>query len=96
MQIVSATSSSAQTSTIGVRRTVVNRWALPRLRVDVDVDGHRVGIKVAHRAGRVVQATPEFVDVESAAEALGRPVREVLEAAVGAAVAAGLVPGAQI
>ena len=81
------------TSTIGVRRTVVDRWALPRQWVDVDVDGRRVGIKVAHREGRVVQATPELADVEAAATALERPVRVVLDAAVAAAVAAGLVPG---
>ncbi|AXG13946.1 nickel pincer cofactor biosynthesis protein LarC [Intrasporangium calvum] len=84
------------TSTIGVRRTIVDRWALPRQWVDVDVEGRRVGIKVAHREGRVVQATPELADVEAAATALERPVRVVLDAAVAAAAAAGLTPGATL
>ncbi|GAA6524577.1 nickel pincer cofactor biosynthesis protein LarC [Intrasporangium sp. DVR] len=83
------------TSTIGVRRTIVDRWALPRHWVDVDVDGQRIGVKVAHRDGRIVRATPEFADVEAAARGLGRPVGAVLQAAVAAAVAAGLVPGAK-
>lgn len=86
----------AATTTIGVRQTPVTRWALPRGWVDVAVEGLSVGVKVAHRAGRIVQATPEFGDVEAAAATLGRPVREVLGAAVGAAVAAGLVPGAAV
>jgi hypothetical protein len=43
-----------------------------------------------------VQATPEYRDVLAAATALGRPVRDVLDAAVGAAVDAGLVPGAPL
>ncbi|MDC5696780.1 nickel pincer cofactor biosynthesis protein LarC [Intrasporangium calvum] len=84
------------TSTIGVRGTAVDRWALPRQWVAVDVDGQRIGIKVAHRAGRVVQATPEFADVEAAGGALDRPVGIVLDAAVAAAAAAGLVPGAPL
>ena len=84
------------TSTIGVRRTVVDRWALPRQWVDVDVEGRRVRIKVAYREGRVVQATPELADVEAAATALERPLRVVLDAAVAAAAVAGLVPGATL
>ncbi|MFM6849406.1 MAG: nickel pincer cofactor biosynthesis protein LarC [Terrabacter sp.] len=84
----------AATSTIGVRETAVRRWALARGWADVDVDGCRVGIKVAHRVGRIVTATPEFRDVDAAASSLRVPVRLVLDRAVAAAVAAGLVPGA--
>ena len=84
----------ANTSTIGVRQLPVSRWALPRSWVTVSVGGEDVRIKVAHRAGRIVHATPEFRDVAAVASAAGRPVRDVLEGAVGAAVAAGLVPGA--
>ena len=83
----------AQTSTIGVRQSHVTRWALARSWVDVHVDGQRIPVKVAHRDGRIVQATPEFSDVEAAARALARPVRDVLEQAIAAGVAAGLVPG---
>ncbi|NUO36936.1 MAG: nickel pincer cofactor biosynthesis protein LarC [Dermatophilaceae bacterium] len=86
----------ALTSTIGVRETSVQRWALARGWVDVDVDGCRVGVKVAHRDGQVVTATPEFRDVQAAAAALDVPARHVLERAVAAAVAAGLVAGASV
>jgi uncharacterized protein (TIGR00299 family) protein len=85
-----------QTSSIGVREVPVRRWALARSWVSVSASGQEVRVKVAHRAGRIVHATPEFRDVEAAAAAAGRPVREVLEAAVGAAVAARLVPGAEV
>ena len=86
----------ALTSTIGVRETAVRRWALPRGWVDVDVDGCRVGVKVAHRAGRVVTATPEFRDVQAAASALGAPLRHVLQRAAAAAVEGGLVAGTPV
>ncbi|GAA3702838.1 nickel pincer cofactor biosynthesis protein LarC [Terrabacter ginsenosidimutans] len=84
------------TSTIGVRETSVTRWALARGWHAVLLDGHRIGVKVAHREGRIVHATPEFRDVEAAALALSRPVRDVLEAAVAAAAAAHLTPGADV
>jgi uncharacterized protein (TIGR00299 family) protein len=86
----------AVTSTIGVRERAVRRWQLPRLGTSVELDGHAIAVKVSHRRGRIVQATPEYRDVLAAATALGRPVRDVLDAAVHAAVDAGLVPGAPL
>jgi uncharacterized protein (DUF111 family) len=85
-----------ETSTLGVRETGSTRTALPRGWHDVHVEGAPVAVKVAHRAGRVVQATPEFGDVESVAARLERPVRDVLAAADAASVAAGLEPGAAV
>jgi len=84
------------TSTIGVREVTVARTALDRGWVDVEVDEHRVAVKVAHRGSRVVHATAEFRDVAAAAEALDRPVRDVLELATARTVEAGLVPGAVV
>lgn len=86
----------ASTSTIGVRVTDVTRWALDRGWTDVDVAGQRVGIKVAHRQGRIVNAAAEFRDVEAAAAGLRLPVREVLDAAEAAAAAEGLARGARV
>ncbi len=83
----------ASTSTIGVRATRVSRWALDRGWVDVAVDGQRVGIKLAHRDGRIVNVAAEFRDVEAAAAALARPAREVLDAAAAAAAASGVARG---
>jgi uncharacterized protein (TIGR00299 family) protein len=63
----------AQTSTIGVRTTAVDRVALPRESVEVDVDGQVVRVKMTPST-----AQPEYDDVLAAARALGRPVRDVL------------------
>jgi uncharacterized protein (TIGR00299 family) protein len=84
------------TSTIGVRERCVRRWQLPRLETSVELDGHRIAVKVSHRRGRIVQATPEYRDVLAAATTGGRPARDVLDEAVHATVSAGLVPGAPL
>jgi pyridinium-3,5-bisthiocarboxylic acid mononucleotide nickel chelatase len=55
-----------------------------------------VAVKVGHRDGTIVHATPEFEDVARLARAAGRPEREVLDAASAAAAAAGVVPGAAL
>jgi hypothetical protein len=86
----------AETSTLGVREAGWTRTALPRGWSDVVVGGQPVAVKVAHRGDRVVQATPEFGDVEALATRCGRPVRDVLVEADAAAVAAGLVRGAEL
>lgn len=74
-----------QTTTIGLRTTAVGKRALDRDVIDVDVDGCRVSVKVARLDGVVVTATPEWADVEAAANVLGRPARQVLADAVSAA-----------
>jgi len=58
--------------------------------------GSQVRIKLAHRDGVLVTATPEFEDAARAAEQSGLAVREVLDLAAAAAVAAGLTPGAPV
>jgi uncharacterized protein (DUF111 family) len=84
------------TSTIGVRQTVVERWALDRGWTDVSVHGHTLPVKVAHRDGQVVHATPEFEDVAGLADELAQPVRVVLSSAVAAAELAGLAAGGDV
>lgn len=64
---------AAETGSLGVRMSAVERWAAPREVTTVDVDGHAVRVKVS--AGR---AKAEFDDAAAAAAALGRPVRDVL------------------
>ncbi|MEU0369019.1 nickel pincer cofactor biosynthesis protein LarC [Streptomyces sp. NPDC006283] len=85
-----------ETSTIGVRESEVLKTALQRMWVPVPVLGGTVPVKVAHRGGLVMQATPEFDDVAALAAELALPVRTVLDAAVAGAVAAGLVSGATV
>jgi uncharacterized protein (TIGR00299 family) protein len=84
------------TSTIGVREAVVYRRALERGWVDVLVDGQPVAVKVAHREGVVVRATPEFDDVARVAAEVDRPVQDVLAAAVAGTERAGLKAGASV
>jgi pyridinium-3,5-bisthiocarboxylic acid mononucleotide nickel chelatase len=84
-----------RTSALGVRQWPVRRGVLDRAWVDVAVGDVTVPVKVGHRRGLVVHATPEFEDAARLAAATARPVREVLEAAA-AAAAAGVVPGSQL
>ena len=81
------------TSTIGVREVAVTRIALDRFWVPLPVAGGQVRLKVAHRGGEVVHATPEFDDAAEVAAERAIPVRRVLEEAVAAAEREGLVPG---
>ncbi len=82
--------------TLGVREYAVTKHTLERYWQAVVVYETEVRIKVGHRDGRITTATPEFSDVVAAAEASGRPVRDVLNAANAAAVAAGLVHGGSV
>ncbi len=79
-----------ETTTIGIREYPVARHALPRETTTVSVAGVEVRVKLARLDGVVVTAQPEYDDVVRAAQALGRPVREVLaEASAAARVLAG-------
>jgi uncharacterized protein (DUF111 family) len=62
----------AETGSLGLRRTTVDRLALPRSTVTVDVDGHAVRVKHGPWGSK-----PEHDDVAAAAAALGLPLREV-------------------
>jgi pyridinium-3,5-bisthiocarboxylic acid mononucleotide nickel chelatase len=84
------------TSTIGVREFAVTRTALDRFWVPLPVAGGQVRLKVAHRGGEVLHATPEFDDAAALATERSVPVRRVLEEAVAAAEREGFVPGRRV
>jgi pyridinium-3,5-bisthiocarboxylic acid mononucleotide nickel chelatase len=86
----------ALTSTIGVRETRVRKTALPRGWVDLIMAGSCISIKIAHHHGTIWQVTPEFDDLERAADEQDLSPITVLEQAMAAALAAGLVAGAPI
>ena len=71
-----------ESTTIGVRRHDVRRTALPRAQREVEVQGHAIGVKVVTLPDGSTRVKPEFDDVRRAATALGKPLREVSEAAV--------------
>ncbi len=74
----------SETTTLGVRRQEWERTVLEREVLSVETRYGPVGVKIARRAGRVVNAQPEFDDCQRAAEAHGVPVKEVLAAAISA------------
>ncbi|GAA0958179.1 nickel pincer cofactor biosynthesis protein LarC [Actinocorallia libanotica] len=84
------------TSTLGIRERRVGRTVLDRGWTDADVLGTRLPIKIGHRGGVIVQATPEYGHAARLAAAGGLPLRAVLAAAAAAAHAAGLLPGAPV
>jgi pyridinium-3,5-bisthiocarboxylic acid mononucleotide nickel chelatase len=69
------------TTTLGVRVSAVNRLALPRDEVEVQVDGQPVRVKRGWLDGAAVTVQPEFADARAAADALGVPIADVLDAA---------------
>ena len=81
---------------MGVRQAPTTKFMLPRTWVDVQVDGHVVPVKVGHDGHTITQVTPEFDVVARVAARTGRAELSVMAAAVTAAAAAGLVPGAPV
>ena len=81
------------TSTIGIRQSSWKRFALPRAFAEVDLAGGSVAIKIAHRDGVILRATPEFEDVATVAAGRSVPAATVLQEAITAAGIAGLRPG---
>lgn len=74
-----------ESSTIGVRRYAVQRRALPRRHVEVQVDGQPIALKVVTLPDGSTRAKPEFDDLRRAAAATGRTVQDLGAAARAAA-----------
>lgn len=66
------------TTSIGLRTWPVTKRALDRRTEHVEVDGHRIAVKVALLDGDEVNRSVEWDDVLAAATALGRPAKDVL------------------
>jgi uncharacterized protein (DUF111 family) len=73
-----------ETSSIGVRRSVVERTERPRRVVEVETAFGKIPIKIAEGPFGPAQIKPEFDACASAARAAGVPVREVIAAALAA------------
>ncbi len=65
-----------ETGTLGVRSSSLRRWPQRRTETHVEIDGHRIRVKLADHRVKV-----EFDDAAAAAQALGVPVRIVLDRA---------------
>jgi len=66
-----------ETTTIGVRRSVVRRRALARDQRTVRVLGFDIAVKVVELPDGTRRAKPEFEDVQRVAEATGRAARDI-------------------
>jgi uncharacterized protein (TIGR00299 family) protein len=71
-----------ESSTLGVRVRLEERYELERRPVEVETPFGQVTLKVAALPGAGERAAPEFESVRLAAERSGRPLREVAEAAL--------------
>ena len=76
-----------ETGTLGLRGTTLARWPQAREEHVVHVDGHAVRVKITAARVKV-----EHDDAVAAAAALGRPLRDVLQAAESAAAAGRMQP----
>jgi len=72
------------TSTLGVRVREERRFELPRRIESVETPFGAVVVKVAELGDGACRAMPEYESVREVAARAGRPVREVIEAAVAA------------
>ena len=79
-----ATRLLSETSTLGVRLRLDERYELPRSLKTVETAFGAIRIKVADLPEGGSRAVPEFESVRAAAERAGRPLREVAEAALAA------------
>ncbi len=71
-----------ETTTIGVRFLEMERECLDRETLTVETPFGPVGVKVARRGGKVMNASPEFEDCARIAAASGTPLKDVQAAAV--------------
>ncbi|HEY6510298.1 MAG TPA: nickel pincer cofactor biosynthesis protein LarC [Vicinamibacterales bacterium] len=70
------------TTTIGIRYREADRECLSRETIVVPTAAGEIRVKVARRAGQLVNAAPEFDDCVRAAAATNRPVKEIHALAV--------------
>jgi uncharacterized protein (TIGR00299 family) protein len=73
-----------ETTTLGVRETLVTRTALERRWQTVATPWGEVRVKLGLRGERVLNATPEFEDCRAVAQRVGVPLKEVQAAAAAA------------
>jgi uncharacterized protein (DUF111 family) len=71
-----------ESSSIGVRRSRLERRALARDRRRVEVLGHEVNLKVVTLPGGRRRTKPEFDDVQRVAQATGRLAADIFRLAM--------------
>jgi uncharacterized protein (TIGR00299 family) protein len=74
-----------ETTSIGVRRSEVSRYALPRRQAETSVLGHAVRVKIVVLPDGSSRVKPEFDDVQRVALATGRRPGDIYQLALAAA-----------
>lgn len=74
-----------ETSTLGVRRRIVERTCLPRETMQVDTEFGTVAVKIGLLNGEAVTVAPEFEDCAALAQSTGACLKNIHAAAVQAA-----------
>ena len=72
----------AETTTIGVRMSTMDRQVLDREIVEVATPLGSIRVKVSRRAGEIRNVSPEYEDCAGVARRTGRPLHEVRETAL--------------
>jgi uncharacterized protein (DUF111 family) len=67
-----------ETTTLGLRRQLVERRSLPREIRTVATKYGAVRVKLAYVDGQIVRAMPEYDDCRRLAEQTGAPLRDIL------------------
>jgi hypothetical protein len=70
-----------ETGTLGVRRQEISRWLAVRGTVVVEVEGHEIKVKWGRWREHLVSVAPEYEDAAAAAEAIGLPLKAVMQRA---------------
>ena len=86
----------SETSTLGVRHHGVDRLALPRAWIDVEIGSGTVPVKIGYRDGVIVQVTPEFDAVAAYAAEHGEMEHSIMQRTLVAAATLGIKQGAAI
>lgn len=73
-----------ETSTFGIRRSLVARHTLERTHELVTVAGYSVPVKVGRWGGRVVTVSPEYEAAAGVAAQSGRPLKDIMVEAAAA------------
>ncbi|MCL0037357.1 LarC family nickel insertion protein [Dehalococcoidia bacterium] len=74
-----------ETTTLGVRTYQTKRYKLAREEIVVETEYGEVRVKLGRLKGEVVNLAPEYRDCRRLADELGIPIKQIYEAARGAA-----------
>lgn len=70
-----------ETSSLGLRTTLVEKWMSERISIEVRVQGQTIRVKIGKRAGRVANIAPEYADCAEAARSTGLPIKQIFHQA---------------